>query len=133
MPDRCVVFGCSNLANVAKGISLHRIPFLKRRKKRSKAQEKAMDRLCQGYTRQVGPNQEYGCMLGALYSRLVFSTIWCYVRFRNSFFSSSDSRRLRNLCIPNNSNKNCHAIDHTRSKNGKNFIKETWIFYAWVI
>ena len=63
MPDRCVVFGCSNLANVAKGISLHRIPFLKRRKKRSKAQEKAMDRLCQGYTRQVGPNQEYGCIL----------------------------------------------------------------------
>ena len=41
MPDRCVVFGCSNLANVAKGISLHRIPFLnderseaKRRRKR---------------------------------------------------------------------------------------------------
>ena len=30
-----------------------------------------MDRLCQGYTRQVGPNQEFGCMLGALYSRIV--------------------------------------------------------------
>ena len=27
MPDRCVVFGCSNLANTQKGISLHRIPF----------------------------------------------------------------------------------------------------------
>ena len=41
MPDRCVVFGCSNLANAEKGISLHRIPFLNdnkseaiRRKKR---------------------------------------------------------------------------------------------------
>ena len=27
MPDRCVVFGCSNVANTEKGISLHRIPF----------------------------------------------------------------------------------------------------------
>ena len=27
MPDRCAVFGCSNLANSGKGISLHRIPF----------------------------------------------------------------------------------------------------------
>jgi hypothetical protein len=27
MPDRCVVFGCSNEANAEKGISLHRIPF----------------------------------------------------------------------------------------------------------
>ncbi|XP_028416028.1 uncharacterized protein LOC114539590 [Dendronephthya gigantea] len=41
MPDRCVVFGCSNLANLDKGISLHRIPFFnderseaKRRRKR---------------------------------------------------------------------------------------------------
>lgn len=41
MPDRCVVFGCSNFASVEKGISLHRIPFFnderseaKRRRKR---------------------------------------------------------------------------------------------------
>ena len=27
MPDRCVVFGCSNRANAEKGISLHRILF----------------------------------------------------------------------------------------------------------
>ena len=27
MPDRCVVFGCSNRADAEKGISLHRIPF----------------------------------------------------------------------------------------------------------
>ena len=27
MPDRCVVFGCSNRAIAEKGISLHRIPF----------------------------------------------------------------------------------------------------------
>ena len=27
MPDRCVVFGCSNQADAEKGISLHRIPF----------------------------------------------------------------------------------------------------------
>ena len=41
MPDRCVVFGCSNVANAAKGISLHLIHFFnderseaKRRRKR---------------------------------------------------------------------------------------------------
>ncbi|XP_046862252.1 THAP domain-containing protein 1-like [Xenia sp. Carnegie-2017] len=41
MPDRCVVFGCSNVASSEKGISLHRIPFFnderseaKRRRKR---------------------------------------------------------------------------------------------------
>lgn len=41
MPDRCAVFGCSNVANVEKRISLHRIPFhnderseAKRRRKR---------------------------------------------------------------------------------------------------
>ena len=27
MPDRCVVFGCSNRANAEKGISLYRIPL----------------------------------------------------------------------------------------------------------
>lgn len=27
MPERCVVYGCSNLANSAKGISLYRIPY----------------------------------------------------------------------------------------------------------
>lgn len=27
MPDRCVVFGCSNESDLTKGISLHRIPF----------------------------------------------------------------------------------------------------------
>ena len=27
MPARCVVYGCSNESNLAKGISLHRVPF----------------------------------------------------------------------------------------------------------
>jgi len=27
MPNRCVVYGCSNTANSAKGIALHKIPF----------------------------------------------------------------------------------------------------------
>ena len=41
MPDACVVFGCSNIADPEKGVGVHKIPFLgdtrpecaKRRKK----------------------------------------------------------------------------------------------------
>ena len=33
MPDRCVVYGCSNVNNTENGISLHRIPFLNEAKR----------------------------------------------------------------------------------------------------
>ena len=40
MPDRCVVFGCSNVANAAKEISFHLIPFFNDEKSEAKRRRK---------------------------------------------------------------------------------------------
>ena len=40
MLDRCVVFGCSNLANAAKGITLHLIPFFNDKRSEAKRRRK---------------------------------------------------------------------------------------------
>ena len=131
MPDRCVVFGCSNLANVAKGISLHQIPFLNDERSEAKCRRKRWIDFVKA-TRDKWVPTKNSAVCSEHFTPESFSR-------RFSVMSDSETRfspRLTRddfgiLCIPNNSNKNCHGIDHTRSKNGKNFIKETWIFYAW--
>jgi hypothetical protein len=40
MPDRCAVYGCSNEANLAKQISVHRIPFFRDERPEAKRRRK---------------------------------------------------------------------------------------------
>ncbi len=41
MPHRCVVFGCSSIANLREGIALHRIPYAKDTRPEAKKRRKA--------------------------------------------------------------------------------------------
>ena len=45
MPERCIVYGCSNTRDAKEGISLHFIPFPATREQKRKKKEK-VDRFC---------------------------------------------------------------------------------------
>ena len=50
MPDRCVVYGCSNKADPEKGIGLHKISFFWRRSQGMPQKTEEVDRLCTSQT-----------------------------------------------------------------------------------
>ena len=55
MPERCVVYGCSNTGDVKEGISLHVIPFYGEK----------VGRFCSPNTRKMEPNVPISDMLEA--------------------------------------------------------------------
>ena len=65
MPDRCVVYGCSNTRDVKEGISLHVIPFYWRRENRGEEKEEKVSRFCLPNTCKMEPNEPISDMLEA--------------------------------------------------------------------
>ena len=73
MPDRCVIFRSLNVANVAKGISLQLNLFLMTREAKQSAEESDGLTLQRLHGTSGSQPRIFGCVLGALYSRIVFS------------------------------------------------------------
>ena len=59
MPDRCVVYGCSNKADPEKGIGLHKIPFFWRRSQGMPQNTEEVDRLCTSQTSLLETNEAF--------------------------------------------------------------------------
>lgn len=66
MPERCVVYGCSNTRNVREGISLHAIPFSGDERTEAKKKKKKVGGFCLSNTRELETDYSFSYMLEAL-------------------------------------------------------------------